>query len=124
MKLSGKEYAPLLERELGFLNACQAAEIRGVIRPAQSTLVRLDLEPESDESVAALLMPFLARGDLVQLIGAHATRTARLGPRLALEAGVRVADILRDRCEYPPLIHRDVKPQNVLLPYRAHRSAN
>jgi hypothetical protein len=118
MKLTGGEYAPLLYHELGLLNRCQAADIGGVVRPLRSELEWVEVEPIPDGTAVAILLPFLTGGDLVQWIGAHATRTGRLGPRLALDVGVHVGGVLRDLLHMPrPMVHCDVKPQNVLLPY-------
>jgi hypothetical protein len=118
MKLSGQRYAPLLERELGLLNACEAAEVLGVVRPIRSEVEHLDLDGVPGGSATAILLPFLAGGDLVQLIGTQATRTGYLGPELALQVGEHVGGILRQLLLLPkPLVHRDVKAQNVLLPY-------
>src|SRR5207244_6381703 len=65
-----------------------------------------------------LMLPFLSGGDLVQWVGEHATRTGRLGAHLGLQIGEQVGGVLRDLLRLPnPLVHRDVKPQNVLLPY-------
>jgi serine/threonine protein kinase len=87
------------------------------VRPSQPSIEWLEIEAMPGESAAALLLPFLAGGDLVQLIGRRATRTGRLGPRLALDVGEQVGGILRQLLQQPrPIVHRDVKPQNVLLP--------
>jgi hypothetical protein len=65
-----------------------------------------------------MLLPFLSGGDLVQWIGAYATRTGGLRPQLALQIGELVGSILRSLLRLPrPLVHGDVKPQNVLLPH-------
>lgn len=113
MKLTGREYARLLNRELRLLNWCQEADISGIVRP-----VRSELEWMGGDRAAAILLPFLCGGDLVQWIGAHANHSGRLGPHLALEVGEHVGGVLRNLLQLPrPLVHRDVKLQNVLLPY-------
>jgi serine/threonine protein kinase len=113
MKLTGKAYAPLLDRELRLLNWCQESEVSGIVRPVRAELEWLGTD------AAAILLPFLDGGDLVQWIGAQATtRSGRLGPHLALEVGEHVGGVLRHLLELPrPLVHRDVKLQNVLLAY-------
>ena len=112
MKLTGKAYAPLLDRELRLLNWCQESEVSGIVRPVRSELEWLGTD------AAAILLPFLDGGDLVQWIGAQTTRSGRLGPHLALEVGQHVGGVLRHLLQLPrPLVHRDVKLQNVLLAY-------
>jgi serine/threonine protein kinase len=117
LKLTGEQYAPLLERELGLLNRCKEGEVHGIVQPLRTELEWIEVEGDDAGSVAAILLPFLAGGDLVQWIGAHATRTGRLGARLALEVGELVGGVLCSLLRLPrPLVHGDVKPQNVLLP--------
>ncbi len=138
LKLTGPSYAPLLERELNLLMRCRDAELPGVVRPLRDELAWLAFhDADGDDavggdahggdhpndacsaasSVAALLLPFLSGGDLVQWIGAHATRTGYLGAQPALEVGENVGGVLRGMLDLPrPLVHGDVKPQNVLLP--------
>jgi hypothetical protein len=114
LKLSGPAFAPLLERELKLLNQCQAAGIDGVVRPLRAELEWLELDGQSAGSVAAIPLPFLAGGDLVQWIGAHA---GHLGARLALDVADLVGRVLRNLLLLArPLVHGDVKPQNLLLP--------
>jgi serine/threonine protein kinase len=118
LKLTGKEYARLLSRELRLLNWCQESEISGIIRPVQSELEWMGIDSLHPDGAAAILLPFLGGGDLVQWIGAHASHGGHLGSHLALEVGVHVGGVLRDLLQLPkPLVHRDVKLQNVLLPY-------
>jgi serine/threonine protein kinase len=118
MKVTGNEYARLLKRELRLLNWCQEAEIDGIVRPVQSELEWMGVEGNRPQSAAAILLPFLGGGDLVQWIGAHANHGGHLGPHLALEVGGHVGGVLRNLLQLPkPLVHRDVKLQNVLLPY-------
>jgi hypothetical protein len=118
LKLTGREYARLLKRELRLLNWCQEAEIDGIVRPVQSELEWIGLKGSPSESAAAILLPFLGGGDLVQWIGAHAHDGGHLGAHLALEVGEHVGGVLRNLLQLPrPLVHRDVKLQNVLLPY-------
>ena len=111
LKLTGEQYAPLLERELSLLNRCQDAEIHGVVRPVRPSVEWM--EHDGDQKVAAIALPLLAGGDLVQLIGTH----HGLGSGLALRIGTLVGGILRGLLGLPkPMVHGDVKPQNVLLP--------
>src|SRR5579859_5259479 len=83
MKLTGREYSRLLNRELRLLNWCQQADIGGVVRPVQPELEWMGVDDVHPERAAAILLPFLGGGDLVQWIGAHANHTGRLGPQLA-----------------------------------------
>src|SRR5207253_11520231 len=85
LKLTGEEYAALLERAVGLLNRCQEAEIAGIVRPLRAELEWIRPESIPNASAAALLLPFLSGGDLVQWIGEHATRTGRLGAHLGLQ---------------------------------------
>jgi serine/threonine protein kinase len=119
MKVTGKEYARLLTRELRLLNWCQEAQIGGVVRPVRSELEWVGVGAVGDDGAAAILLPFLGGGDLVQWIGAHANHSSgRLGAHVALEVGEHIGGVLRKLLHLPkPLIYRDVKPQNVLLPY-------
>jgi hypothetical protein len=87
LKLTGQQFAPLLDRELSFLGRCNEAGIRGVVRPVRPELEWIDLADEEHRSVAAILLPFLSGGDLVQWIGAHATQNGSLRPLLALQVG-------------------------------------
>jgi hypothetical protein len=113
LKLTGEQYAPLLERELSLLNRCQDAEVHGVVRPVRPTLEWIEPE-DGDQRVAAMALPFLAGGDLVQFIGSR----RQIGSALALRVGELVGGSLRSLLGLPkPLVHGDVKPQNVLLPY-------
>ena len=115
LKLTGQEFAPLLQRELGFLNLCQGAEITSVVRPVRPELEWLELQP--GQRVAAILLPFLAGGDLVQWIGARVSRSGRPGAYAALEIGEHVGGVLRALLRLPRLVvHGDVKAHNVLLP--------
>lgn len=114
LKATGQTYAPVLSRELDLLQACAAANVAGVVRPLSEAL--LAIETDAGPAIA-LQLPFLAGGDLVQWIGAHATRTGRLGAAPALQIGELVGAMLRDLLQLPrPIVHGDVKPQNVLLP--------
>ena len=119
LKLTGPAYAPLLERELGLLVRCRDAQLGGVVRPLRDELewIPLDAERPALGYLAALLLPFLSGGDLVQWIGAHASRSGRLGPEPALNVGQQVGRVLRGMLSLPrPVVYGDVKPQNVLLP--------
>jgi hypothetical protein len=118
VKLTGPEYAPCVHRELTLLNGCADAEVHGVVRPLRREALQVEVASFKDGPVTALLLPFLDGGDLVQWIGQHATRTGQLGPGAALQVGEHVAVILRNLLRLPrPLVHQDVKPQNVLFPY-------
>jgi hypothetical protein len=117
LKVTGPAYAPVLERELQLLNLCRAANVAGVVRPLREDLLRIEYAPELNGPLAAIELPFLSGGDMVQWIGAHATRTGRLGAGPALAVGEVVGDVLRQLLRLPrPIVHGDVKPQNVLLP--------
>ncbi|MDQ6672657.1 MAG: hypothetical protein M3069_18270, partial [Chloroflexota bacterium] len=110
IKLSGKAFSPLLERELRLLNWCRDAHVRNIVRPVAAELEWLE------SGAAGVLLPYLDGGDLVQWIGARSTGSGDLGPRLALAVGEHIGGVLRDLLQLPrPLVHRDVKPQNVLL---------
>jgi serine/threonine protein kinase len=110
LKLTAPAYVPILERELNLLNVCHTAELHGVVHPLGDELVRF-------EDIAAIALPFLAGGDLVQWIGARATRTGQLGAAPALAVAEIVGGLLRAMLQLPrPIVHGDVKPQNVLLP--------
>jgi serine/threonine protein kinase len=118
LKLTGAEYAPLLERELQLLNRCRECEVKGIVQPAAGTLIRLPATPHSAATGAvAIALPFLSGGDLVQLVQTHAARAHRLGPELALHVGRQIIAVLRDLLLLErPIVHGDVKLQNVLLP--------
>jgi hypothetical protein len=117
LKLTGPAYAPVLERELQLLNACAAAELEGVVRPLHENLLRIDHSLELNGPIAAIALPFLSGGDLVQWIGSHATRTGQLGAGSALDVAEVVGSRLRSLLYLPqPIVYGDVKPQNVLLP--------
>jgi hypothetical protein len=117
LKLTGPAYAPVLERELQLLNACAEAKLQGVVRPLRDELLRFDHAQELNGPLAAIELPFLSGGDLVQWIGTRATRTGRLGAGSALEVAEVAGGHLRKLLELPrPIIYGDVKPQNLLLP--------
>jgi hypothetical protein len=117
LKLTGPAFAPVLERELRLLNACAEAKLEGVVRPLREHLLRIDHVLELNGPLAAIALPFLSGGDLVQWIGTHATRTGRLGAGPALEVAEVVGGRLRSLLYLPrPIVYGDVKPQNVLLP--------
>jgi hypothetical protein len=118
LKLTGRAYAPLLERELRLLELCRDARLGGVVRPVRDELEWIALDVLRPAAVAAILLPFLSGGDLVQWIGARASRTGGLGAQPALEIGEGVGGVLREMLRLPrPLVYGDVKPQNVLLPW-------
>jgi len=118
LKLTGRAYAPLLERELRLLERCRDARLGGVVRPVRDELEWIALDALRPAAVAAILLPFLSGGDLVQWIGARASRTGGLGAQPALEIGEGVGGVLREMLRLPrPLVHGDVKLQNVLLPW-------
>lgn len=116
LKVTGPIYTPVLEHELRLLNRCQAAEVPGVLRPLSNDLLRFETA-DLEAPLGAILAPFLSGGDLVQWIGARATRTGQLGAAPALEVALVVAERLRTLLRVsPPIVHGDVKPQNMLLP--------
>jgi hypothetical protein len=121
LKLTGKTYGPLLQRELRLLMRCRAAGITGVVRPIGDDLETIDLNDESDANcVVALLLPFLSGGDLVQWIGMRTGGASRLGASLALDVGEHVATVIKELlCLPQPIVYGDVKPQNVLVPRSA-----
>jgi hypothetical protein len=118
LKLTGCMYAPILDRELGLLSRCADAEIEGVVRPLVRHVVWISIGgPAADRPAAAVALPLLSGGDL-SVVAARAARAGNLGPHLALEAARPVAVALGGMQTLldPPLVHGDVRPQNVLLP--------
>jgi hypothetical protein len=118
LKLTGKTYASLLERELHLLARCRAAGMANVVRPIGDQLETIELPGDSDANCAvALLLPLLGGGDLVQWIGMRTGGDSRVGAALALEVGEHVANVLKTLlCLPQAVVYGDVKAQNLLLP--------
>jgi serine/threonine protein kinase len=117
LKVTGKGYAPILQRELQLLSRSQEAGVGSVVTPLRSELETVELDGEEPDGAVAIVLPLLSGGDLVQLIGAHTAGARRLGSSLALEVGEQVGTVLKGLLCLPrPIVYGDVKPQNVLLP--------
>jgi hypothetical protein len=118
LKVTGTAYAPILERELRLLAQAASVELDGLVRPASAQLVWLAVGGSAaDRPAAALALPFLSGGDLTA-VAARASRTGSLGVALALQVARPVATALRGllRVLERPVVHGDVRPQNVVLP--------
>jgi hypothetical protein len=116
LKLTTRGYAPLLARELELLVRCADADVDGLIRPRLSTPLRLTAPSPLNMEAFAMALPFYRGGNLIDVIARRARR-AGLGSGFALRVCVTVGSTLRGLLALPrPLVHGDVRAQNVLLP--------
>jgi serine/threonine protein kinase len=115
LKLTSRDYAPLLERELAILVRCEQAEVDGVIRPRNAAALRLRMGRSAGLTAVAVALPFCSGGNLVNVIAGRSSHG--LGSGFALDVGAYVGSALRGLLALPhPVVHGDVRPENVLLP--------
>lgn len=115
LKLTSPDYAPLLQRELAILVRCEEAEVDGVIRPCSTSPLLLELGEPAALSAVALALPFCSGGNLVNVMASRGSRG--LGSGFAIDVGVNVGGILSGLLALRrPLVHGDVRAENVLLP--------
>eukprot|EP00756_Hemistasia_phaeocysticola_P038256 Hpha_TRINITY_DN16747_c1_g1::TRINITY_DN16747_c1_g1_i1::g.76043::m.76043 len=91
--------------------------------PGLGTPERVSVEGEDEEEEegslcepgdVCIVMPYFPEGDLKQFILSH--RESKVKERIILSFGGQIASLLSVlHARTPPLIHRDLKPQNVLL---------